>query len=381
MAGRPVRIGLIGAGAIARCHVHGYRVHDTTFPGSGGSPVLEAVAEATPELAAQAAARFGFRHAAAGWQAVVESPDIDVIDICVPSLLHREIALKAIAHGKAVYCEKPVGLSGSEASEVATAARQAGVASITGYTYLRNPLIGLARRLIAEGTIGDIVLFRGTHNEDYLSDPATPFSWRCDRAMAGMAGALGDLGSHIVSVALHLVGDIAAVSADTRIVIGERVAAKHSATRRQVSNDDQALALLRFANGVQGYVEASRIATGSKMAINYEIVGTRGALRFEGERGGELNLHVAGAAPERAGFTRILTHPAHEFYGEISPGAGHGLSFNDHKAIEVHELMELVTKGRPPLTTLDTGARVGAVLDAVIASAATGRWTEVTGIT
>ena len=218
----------------------------------------------------------------------------------MPSALHREIAA-AIANGKAVYCEKPVGLSGREASEVATAARQAGIASLTGYTYLRNPLIGLARRLIEDGTLGAIVLFRGTHNEDYLSDPDAPFSWRCDRVMAGEAGALGDLGSHIVSIALHLVGDIAAVSADTRVVIGERVAAKDSATRRQVSNDDQALALLRFANGAQGYVEASRIATGSKMAINYEIIGTKGALRFEGERGGELNLHVAGAAPERAG--------------------------------------------------------------------------------
>jgi predicted dehydrogenase len=378
MAGRPVRVGLIGAGAIARCHVHGYRVHDTTFPESGGSPVLEMVAEATPELAAQAATRFGFRRAAADWRAVVESADIDVVDICVPSVLHRAVALAAIANGKAVYCEKPVGLSGSEASEVATAARQAGVASITGYTYLRNPLIGLARRLIAEGTIGDVALFRGTHNEDYLSDPATPFTWRCDRAVAGAAGALGDLGSHIIGIALHLVGDIAAVSADTRIVIAERCVARGSATRRPVSNDDQALALLRFANGVQGYVEASRIATGSKMAINYEIIGTKGALRFEGERGGELNLHVAGTAPERAGFTRILTHPAHEFYDAISPGAGHGLSFNDHKAIEVHELMELVTRGRAPLTTLDTGAKVGAVLDAVIAAAASGRWAAVT---
>jgi predicted dehydrogenase len=378
MTARPVRIGLIGAGAIARCHVHGYRVHDINFPGSGGSPVLQAVAEATPELAAEAATRLGFRHGAANWRAVVESPDIDVVDICVPSALHREIALAAIASGKAVYCEKPVGLSGNEAREVAAAARQAGIANLTGYTYLRNPLVDLARRLIEEGTIGDIVLFRGMHNEDYLSNPEALFTWRCDRAIAGEAGALGDLGSHIVSIALHLVGDIASVSADTRIVIGERSLAKGSATYRRVSNDDQALALLRFANGVQGYVEASRIATGSKMAINYEIVGTKGALRFEGERGGELNLHLSGAEPERAGFTRILTHPAHEFYGAISPGAGHGLSFNDHKAIEVHELMELVTRGRPPLTTLDTAARVGAVLDAVIASAASGRWTAVT---
>jgi len=374
---RPVRIGLIGAGAIARCHVHGYRVHDTAFGGHGGSPVLEAVAEATPELAAEAAARFGFRQGAPRWQAIIENPDIDVVDICVPSVLHRDIALAAIAAGKVVYCEKPVGLSGSDAREVAETARQAGIRSLTGYTYLRNPLIGLARRLIEDGLLGDIVLFRGTHNEDYLSDPATPFSWRCDRAIAGKAGALGDLGSHIISIALHLVGDIASVTADTRIVIGERLAARDSTEKRAVSNDDQALALLKFANGVQGYVEASRIATGSKMAINYEIVGTKGALRFEGERGGELNLHLAEKAPDRAGFTRILTNPTHPFYAQISPGAGHGLSFNDHKAIEVHELMELVVDGRPPLTTLNTAAKVGAVIDAMIASAAAGRWSEV----
>src|SRR4051812_5702715 len=82
MATRPVRIGLIGAGAIARCHVHGYLVHDTTFGNDSGSPVLEAVAEATPELAVKAAAWFGFRHAAPDWRAVIESRDIDVVDIC-----------------------------------------------------------------------------------------------------------------------------------------------------------------------------------------------------------------------------------------------------------------------------------------------------------
>jgi predicted dehydrogenase len=380
MAARPVRIGLIGAGAIARCHVHGYRVHDSTFGSNGGSPVLQAVAEATPELAAQAAARLGFCRAAPDWRAVVDSRDIDVVDICVPSAVHREIALRAIANGKVVYCEKPVGLNGGEARAVAEAARQAKVQSITGYTYLRNPLIGLARKLIEEGVLGTIVLFRGTHNEDYLADPAQPFTWRCDQEAAGKAGALGDLGSHIISIALHLVGDIAAVTGETRIVTRERIAAPHSSDRREVSNDDQALALLRFADGAQGYVEASRIATGSKMALNYEIVGTKGALRFEGERPGELNLHAAGETPERAGFTRILSHPSHPFYAEISPAAGHGLSFNDHKAIEVHELMELVAAGRPPLTTLDTAAKVGAVLDAVIASAASGCWSEVAGI-
>src|SRR4051794_36128338 len=176
-------------------------------------------------------------------------------------MLHREIAMAAIANGKVVYCEKPVGLSGSDARAVAAAARQAGIHSLTGYTYLRNPMVGLARELIAEGALGDIVLFRGTHNEDYLADPAHPFTWRCDQALAGKAGALGDLGSHIISIALHLVGDIAAVTGETKIVTGERMVGATRGSDERSATTTRRWRLLRFANGVQGYVEASRIAT------------------------------------------------------------------------------------------------------------------------
>ncbi len=371
-----VGIGLVGAGAIARCHLHGYMALRPACPQAAAFPVLELVAEVTPDLAAAAARRYGFRRHARDWRELVEDPAVDVVDICVPSALHREIALAAIAAGKHVYCEKPIGLSGAEATEIAAAATAAGIKSLTGYTYLRNPLVAFARRLIAEGELGKVVQFRGLHNEDYLADPQAPFAWRCDPAVAGKAGALGDLGSHILSIALHLMGEATAVLGVTRIVTPERPIARGAVERRRVGNDDYATALLSFKNGALGTIEASRVATGSKMAIGYEIIGTEGSLRFDGERGNELQFYSSRDPQDRRGFRRIYGNAAHPPYGNLSPGPGHGFSFNDHKTVEIMELMELVAADQPPLADLETGARIGRMLDAILESAEQRRWID-----
>ena len=177
MAQKPLGIGLIGSGFIARCHVFGYRQMPIAFPAVGGVPHLEIVSDITTELAERAAGQFGFARSTTDWKKLATDPKVDIVDICVPSQLHKEIALAAIAAGKTVYCEKPVGLSGAQAKEIADAAARAKVKSLTGFTYLRNPLMELARRMVADGTIGDVVSFSGYHNDDYLSDPEAGFSW------------------------------------------------------------------------------------------------------------------------------------------------------------------------------------------------------------
>ena len=373
---KKLRIGLIGSGFIARCHVYGYRTMLSVFPEAAAFPDFEIVAELTPELARAAADRFGFRRHTADWRTLVSDPAVDIVDICVPSNLHREIALAAIAAGKHIYCEKPVALNGDEAAEIAAAAGKAGVKSLVGYSYLRNPLVGLAKKLIAEGAIGEIVHFRGAHNEDYMADPSHPFIWRCDPAIAGKAGALGDLGSHIISIARLLVGEIAAVSGQATTVIKERPIAPGSKETRAVGNDDQTQFLIEFANGATGHIETSRIATGSHMDITYEIVGTHGAIQFDGERMNEIRVYSDRDPEDRRGFRTVYAGPAHPPYGNFVPGAAHGLGFNDHKVIEAYELMQLVGGGRPAYPDLAEAARIGRVLDAVLKSSAERHWVK-----
>ena len=374
---RRLNIGLIGAGFIGRAHVIGYTGQPVIFPEAAAFPVLELLAEATPELAAAGAARLGFRRHTADWRALIADPAIDIVDICVPSNLHLEMALAAIAAGTAVYCEKPVGLDGLEASEIAEAATRAGVASLVGFTYLRNPMIAFAKRLIDDGAIGRLLHFRGAHNEDYLADPAHPFIWRCDPAIAGRAGALGDLGCHIISIAEALCGEIRAVSAMTRIVVKERPVRPGAGEMRMVGNDDQVQFLAEFAGGATGHLEASRVASGSKMDVTFEITGSEGAIQFDGERLGELRLYARRDPADKQGFRTISAGPAHPPYGNFLPGAAHGISFNDLKVIEVQNLMQLVAAGEPTPLDFEGAAHIGRVLDAVLASAAERRWAVV----
>lgn len=369
----PVGIGLIGTGFIGKCHAIAYRLVGTVF-GGGPAPRLEMVADVSGAAASKAAEAFGFARATGDWRSLARDPAVDIVVIATPNHLHREMALAAIAAGKHVHCEKPLALTAAEAGEMTAAAEAAGVRTVVGYTYLGNPAVMHAKQLIAEGLIGDVVHFRGTHTEDYMADPELPFSWRSARALAGL-GALGDLGSHIVSLAHLVVGEVAEVCGDVATVVAERPA--EDGGRRRVETEDQAHFLARFAGGAMGTFEASRVAPGRKLFLGFEVNGTKGSIVFDQERMNELRLFEATGPAGQRGFRTILTGPDHPGYGAFLPAPGHGLGFNDLKVIEAHRLLNAIGRGKNPYPDFRFAWRIGRVLEAVVRSAETRRWVSV----
>ena len=99
------------------------------------APVCEVLADRDAAAAAKSAAAVGFARSTGDWRELVADPAVDVVDICSPNYLHREMALAAIAAGKHVWCEKPLALDASEAREVAEAAARAGVVHLIGFNY------------------------------------------------------------------------------------------------------------------------------------------------------------------------------------------------------------------------------------------------------
>ncbi|QUG75200.1 gfo/Idh/MocA family oxidoreductase [Erwinia sp. E602] len=370
-----VRIGLIGTGYIGRCHAIAYAQAPTVF-NLKGELVREMVAEVTPELAREKAEAFGFNRSTGDWRELVADPDIDVVDICAPNFLHKEMALEAIRHGKHVYSEKPLALDVADAEEMVRAAQQAGVKTLVGFNYMKNPTSQLAKEIIARGEIGEVVHFYGTHNEDYLANPSTPLDWHCQKALAGL-GALGDLAAHIVNMAHYLVGNIDQVSGDMMTVIKQRPDPKNPAVLRDVENEDQASALLRFDNGAHGVIETSRIACGSKMGLTYVVTGTKGTLRYTQERMAELELYIHDEPAGRQGFKTILTGPAHPDYANFCISAGHGIGFNDQKTVEVRDLINGIAAGDRMWPDFAEGLQVSKVLEAIAVSATEGRWINV----
>ena len=155
--------------------------------------------------------RYVFK-AATDWQAVVSRKDIDLVDIVTPGDSHHEIAIAAAKAGKAVFCEKPLANTVSQAEAMLAAVRSAGVPNMVCHNYRRAPAVMLARQLIEQGTLGRLFHFRGTYLQDWIVDPKFPRVWRLDRDRAG-AGALGDIASHVIDLARFLVGEIAEVTA------------------------------------------------------------------------------------------------------------------------------------------------------------------------
>ena len=357
-----LRVGLIGSGFIGRSHSIALSAVGSVFP-EIEAPVLEVIAEADPDRAGRAARELGFRRFARDWRELVRDPAVDIVDICSPNYLHHEMALAALAAGKHVYCEKPLALDVAQAREVAGAAERAGVVHLTGFNYACNPLVRVAGEMIASGELGRIFGFRGRYFEDYMADPAVPYSWRCERRLAG-SGALADLGSHLINMAHVLIGPIAGVNARLSTVHPER-REPASGQLRRVENEDTASALVEFASGLQGTFEISRVATGYKCGLAFRIYGSRGSIAFDQERMNELRLYSATDPAGQRGFRTILTGPEHPDYRFFCPASGHGLGINDLKIIEARNLLQAIAGGGRATPGFDEGLRVQQVMDAM----------------
>jgi len=369
-----VRIGLIGAGFMGRTHGVAFREVGGVFD-LPVNAVRELVADIDDKSARLAARRLGFRRSTGDWKALVNDPDVDLVDITAPTAQHREMAIAALSAGKHVYCEKPLALTAREARDLAGRAAKAGVVTMVGFNYLKNPIQILAREIIDSGEIGTITGFRGIHAEDYMSSPNAPFTWRCGGPLG--SGVVADLGSHITSLARYLVGPIEAVCGILETTVKQRPAAPGSQKRKRVRADDQARLLVRFAKGFGGTIEASWVQTGRKMQLAYEITGSKGSLAFTQERMNELKLYTAGQAPGREGYKTILADANHPPYGAFCPAPGHQLGFNDMKVIEVRDLLLAIAGKGKAWPDFREAWEVQRVIDAVARSDARRRWVSV----
>lgn len=369
MANKPaLRVGLVGTGFMGKTHAFGFaaaqRVFDLPY-----DIVLHTVADRSDALAAQAAGSLGFARGTGDWRSLVDSADIDLVDITAPNALHKEIALAAIARGKHVYCEKPLAPLAAETAQMADAAEAAGVKSQVGFNYLCNPMLGLAREMIANGELGEIRSYRGIHAEDYMADADAPFSFRNDPVGGGV---LADLGSHALATAEFLLGPISHVLGDCATVIRNRPDGRGGS--RPVETDDISRALLRFASGATGTIEANWIATGRKMQHDVEIYGSKGGLAFSQERFNELHVYSASDPVGRQGFRRIEAGPAHPPYGRFCVAPGHQLGFNDLKAIEIAGFLDAIAGRTAEPFNFRAGHRIQTLIEAIRQSSHETRW-------
>ncbi|MEM6388444.1 MAG: Gfo/Idh/MocA family oxidoreductase [Pseudomonadota bacterium] len=339
-----LRVGVLGMGFMGGTHTFAWKNGKSTFNWPC-EVELTALFDMSEDSLTLNGGRFGFGRVTQDWREVTEADDVDVVSICTPNFAHPEMALSALEHGKHVWCEKPMATSLDDARAMVAAAKASNAKTMLGYNYMKSPALLAIKRLIDEGTIGDIVHFRGVYAEDFMCDPMAPHSWRLTKAGGGK-GALGDMGSHQVSMAIWLCGPLRDVAARLQTVHGQRPGP--DGEMLAVETDDHFSAIGSFESGAMFTMHTSWLGQGHKMNLGFEVTGTKGAIIFDQEAMGEFQLYEMGdrkggfADTDRNGFKRVLIGPQHPPFGNFCPAPGHHVGFNEMKVIEVGEFVRAI---------------------------------------
>ena len=371
---RALGVAVLGYSFMGKAHSNAWRNVRAFFPDVPAVRQAVLVGRDAAQVAAAGAA-YGWQETATDWRRVIERPDVDLVDVCLPGHLHAEVAQAALAAGKHVLVEKPLANDVVEAEALVAAARAArahGVRSMVGFNYRRVPALELARALVAQGRIGTVRQVRICYLQDWLTDESAPMTWRLRREQAG-SGVIGDLASHAVDQLGFLTGDtVTSVSATTRTFVPQRPG---PAGPEPVTVEDAAWATLETRGGVVASLEVSRVAAGRKNGFQIEVYGSRGSVAFDLEHLNQLRVHDAGpgsASTLTAGTTDVMvTEPGHPHLEAWWP-TGHVLGWDHTFTNQAADLLRCLAAGTDPRPSFEDGLAVQRVLAAMEQSAADG---------
>ena len=319
----PLRIGILGCASIADRMIEAAANTKTA--------VVQAVASRDAARAAGWAETRGVPHSFGSYDELLGSNLVDAVYVPLPNSLHAAWSIAALEAGLPVLCEKPLCTHGEEAGLVAMTARKANLPLLEGYMYRYHPQWTAVRDMLDQGVIGE------------LSTMESCFTWMCDDRSEIPAsdtlggGALLDVGGYCVHLARTIAGDN-----PWRVAAFER--------RSEV--DDTMLGLLDFPGRFLARFETS-IANYERHRV--EIAGTRGAIVVE-------NPWVAGTGP-----ATIILHRENEEPRSITvPGA-------NAYTLQLEHFVELVRRGGVDEDSLEDSLAQARVVDALFASALTGR--------
>ena len=377
---KPLNLGMIGYGFMGRAHTNAYKQVGQFFP-SSHNVILKAVCARDAGKAQSFADQWGYESIETDWQKLLQRSDIDVVDICTPNNLHKEIAIAAAKAGKMILCEKPLAMNVKEGEEMVAAVEKAGVANMVWYNYRRIPAVTLAKNLIDEGRLGKIFHYRAKFLQDWTIKSDVPQggagTWRLDASVAG-SGVTGDLLAHCIDTAIWLNGSLSDVCAMTETFVKERM---HALTGKveKVGIDDACTFMGHFENGSLANFESTRYARGHKAAYTFEINGEDMSIYWDlhdlqrlqvfdykddGKIRGWKSIHVTDNSPD---------HPYMDKWWVPGLSIGYDASFTHQVADFLHSL----ESGEAVHPSFRDALETQRVLDAVLQSAKDQKWTKV----
>ena len=353
-----IGVAIIGSGGIALAN---------HLPGLALCPDTKVVAVCDSDAGTLERAKIttGVSVASTDWKEIVKRDDVQAVIICTPNHVHAPCALAAIAAGKHVLCEKPISMNTAQALEMWRAADKANVRHMTAFTYRFVPAMRYIAHLVQSGAIGTPYHFRVHRLQDW---GVRYLGWRQLKEFAA-TGEMGDMLSHRIDYGHLLVGPLARLAAQTRLLVKERGG-------KPADAEDWVGLLADFKNGATGVMESSKLATGcgegKDSPDRCEVNGTEGTLVYQLAKPHEIlraRKEDKGLKPE-AVPREFLTWPK----STRDPHKGEPLvTFRYDQNVEfIHAILE----GRACKPSFAEGTAAQAVMDAALVAAAERRWVD-----
>ena len=381
-----LRAGVIGTGFIGPVHIEALKrlgVQVTAICGSTKSAQTTADKWGIPEV-----------YGDYDYRALLASPSVDVVHITSPNKVHVEQALAALAAGKHVVCEKPLGMTAKETAKVVAAVKRKN-APVFAVNYMCRffPAVLQMRALVQRGDLGQIIHVQGHFFQDWLLH-ATDYNWRLLASEGGKLRAVGDIGTHWIDAVSFILGAKAeAVFAHLETFhqtryrpTGEvQTFAKvdpKTMVPYKCDTEDFGSVLLKFGKAPHGFVNGthanasiSQVAAGWKCSLALGIYGTKGSVRWDLQQPNEilvgrrdepnqiLQRATAGFSEDVVGFTDY-------------PG-GHPEGFPDSHKMHYRAVYEHIASGRktPVLfATAEDGHHEVRLCEAILRSSRVKRW-------
>jgi predicted dehydrogenase len=349
-----IGVGVLGYGWITRAHAHALHTLNHLEP-LPRRVRLVSLAGRRPEPLEAAARELGFERWTTSWEELVDDPEVDVVANLNAVEGHAEPSLAALAAGKPVLCEKPLGATLDEARALRDAAEEAGVANAVGFNYRYVPAVALAKETVDAGRLGELRHYRALYLQDYQVAGGQPRS-------SGGAGAVLDY-VHLVDLLRFLVGEPQAVTARTASFVSDV--------------DDAYAAILELGDGAIATLEASRVASGWKGRHRVELNGSDGSIWWDMEDPNRLHVFLFADERERLGGFRdiVVTQPDHPFLAQWWP-PGHVLGWEHSFVHQWRDFLSAVLEDRAVperQASFEDGYRAAILCEAIHRSGREGR--------
>jgi predicted dehydrogenase len=378
-----MRAGIVGTGWMAAVHTEALRRIGVEVVGMVGSSPERTRSKANPLLPAPYDSL----------DELLAIPGLDSVHITSPNDVHAEQARVAIAAGKHVVCEKPLGVHTTETAELVALAADAGVVNAVCFNLRHYPHNQHAAALVNGGEVGQPWLISGHYLQDWLLLD-TDWNWRLDAARQGSLRAVADIGSHWLDLVQFVSGQrIVEVFADLHTFITERrrpagevetfAAARIDddvpRVREQMASDDTAGLLLRFDGGARGVCTISQVSAGRRNRLAWEIDGDVSALAWASDDPDHLWIGHRGRPNEIVEKDPALLTP--EGAAAAAFPGGHVEGYPDTFRALLTAVYADVEAGAPAAepryATFADGHAIMAVCEAVASSARSGTWATV----